>query len=113
MRGVLWVLIWLASLACLQGMDHTEATSQAVATRLLKKNRAITTMVIISSRHKHWSLEHKITFTINQEKYTFIYANAKFYTDDAKRLKDGMCSGILFKGKLYKGFCLATFYLAK
>ncbi len=110
MRGILWVLIWLASFACLQGMDHTEAMGQVKQwlRNYIKKERGDSSNgYYVITPQANWSLEHKITFTINQEKYTFIYAKAEFYTDDSKRVKDvWMCSGILFKGKLYKGFCL-------
>ncbi|WP_148229920.1 hypothetical protein [Helicobacter felis] len=61
------------------------------------------------SPQAEWSVENKTPIEFKGEKYTFLYAKAKFYANNEATNNAWMCSGVLYQGKLYKGFCLEGF----
>ncbi len=63
----------------------------------------------VISPQAEWSVENKTPIEFKGEKYTFLYAKAKFYANNEATNNAWMCSGVLYQGKLYKGFCLEGF----
>ncbi len=107
-----WLCFLVCSLVSLQAMDDRKAMEQVkqwLRDFVPKKTNQDADNYYMISPQAEWSVENKTPIEFKGEKYTFLYAKAKFYANNEATNNAWMCSGVLYQGKLYKGFCLEGF----
>ncbi|WP_104740497.1 hypothetical protein [Helicobacter bizzozeronii] len=110
MKKILCFLVcFLASLHAMDDRKAMEQVKQWVRDFVPKEMSQDANNYYVISPQAEWSVENKVPIEFKGEKYTFLYAKAKFYTNNEATNNAWMCSGVLYQGKLYKGFCLEGF----
>lgn len=110
MKKLLCFLIcFLASLHAMDDRKAMEQVKQWVRDFVPKEMSQDANNYYVISPQAEWSVENKVPIEFKGEKYTFLYAKAKFYANNEATNNAWMCSGVLYQGKLYKGFCLEGF----
>uniref|UniRef100_UPI002E26E1EB hypothetical protein n=1 Tax=Helicobacter mehlei TaxID=2316080 RepID=UPI002E26E1EB len=100
---------FLASLHAMDDRKAMEQVKQWLRDFVPKEVSQDANSYYVITPQAEWSVENKTPIEFKGEKYTFLYAKAKFYANNEATNNAWMCSGVLYQGKLYKGFCLEGF----
>ncbi|WP_240328724.1 hypothetical protein [Helicobacter suis] len=98
------LILALLGLVCLHAMGVFQAREQLLqwTKDFVEKSNNTT-----GNYHNFTSdTNNQRTVNLNGESYTFLYARAQTHGDQGLQ---GVCLGVLFEGRLYKGFCLKGF----
>ncbi|WP_233707165.1 hypothetical protein, partial [Helicobacter bizzozeronii] len=101
-----WVFICLLGLVCLQATPSLKARDKLIQWMgdFVQKSANTYDYYEVSS-----DIEQQQTIHIHGKPYTFLYAHAQTYLSGGQKGVSSVCVGVVFEGKLYKGFCLEGF----
>lgn len=104
-----FLVCFIASLHAMDDRKAMEQVKQWLRDFVPKKTNQDANNYYVLTPQAEWSLEQKVPIEFEGEKYTFLYAKARFYANNKATNNRWTCSGVLYQGKLYRGFCLEGF----